>query len=375
MNSNQTMVNYKRILETNWLWHKPVQQWYQSGRSKSWEKLIHNRMQKGFEKGYLLREGAANTLPRNSRAAVKEKGEGSAYKKHMSPTKSLFKRLKNSFKVEGTQHERKLVFSHGIGEAIVETSEKKIVIPCTTSVRSPIYLKKKGKGVMVKLIVKHPKEGNGCNVETESMIAKHNKYLEEYFDSIDSKDECLLIKGLEELKWDRNIVQDSLDEDYISVNGTLYAIKFYLIYLKQDALEPLPPVIWNVKIDLLGLYKMVDSMGGYLSVSFGNRWKEVADTTLRPCFKEEPMKCEKTKKVDGGCDHAKEENPQEHDGSSKNGLGVVRENTHEYFENVQRSETRFGVILECNNDTDFDQMSNQEDGANISETNDFVVIT
>ncbi|GJY04127.1 hypothetical protein Tco_0370067 [Tanacetum coccineum] len=75
------MVNYKRLLEMNWLWHKPVQQWYQSRRSKSWEKPIHNRMQKGFEKGYLLREGAANTLPRS--------------------------------------------------KAMVETSEKKIVIPCT----------------------------------------------------------------------------------------------------------------------------------------------------------------------------------------------------------------------------------------------------
>nr|GEX97404.1 hypothetical protein [Tanacetum cinerariifolium] len=100
------MVNYKRLLEMNWLWHKPVQQWYQSSRSKSWEKPIHNRMQKGFEKGYLLRKGAANTLPRSSQrkqlsqeckemlrrklneieaynaskihTSVKEKGEGSA---------------------------------------------------------------------------------------------------------------------------------------------------------------------------------------------------------------------------------------------------------------------------------------------------------
>ncbi|GJW38188.1 ARID DNA-binding domain-containing protein [Tanacetum coccineum] len=212
------------------------------------------------------------------------------------------------------------------------------------------------------------KEGNGCDVEIESMIVKHNKYLEEYFDSIDS-----LIKGLEELKWDRNIVIGK--------------------YLERG----------NVKIDLLGLYKMVDSMGGYVSVSFGNRWKEVAvihglteaheedlkacykrtidmvkfcyDTTLRPWFKEELVKCEKTKKVEGGCDHAKEENPKKHNGSSKNGLGVVRENTREYFENVQRRETRFGVILEGNNDTDDDQMANQEDGPNISETNDFVVIT
>ncbi|GJX05581.1 ankyrin repeat-containing protein [Tanacetum coccineum] len=50
------------------------------------------------------------------------------------------------------------------------------------------------------------------------------------------------------------------------------------------------------------------------------------DTTLSPWFKEEPVKCEKTKKVEGGCDHAKEENPQEHDGSSKKGLGVAAHN-------------------------------------------------
>ncbi|GKB41730.1 hypothetical protein Tco_0886672 [Tanacetum coccineum] len=78
------------------------------------------------------------------------------------------------------------------------------------------------------------------------------------------------------------------------------------------------------------------------------------DTTLRPWFKEKPVKCEKTKKVEGGYDHTKEENPQELDVSSKNRLGVVRENTREYFENVKRSETRFGVILKGNNDMDVD---------------------
>ncbi|GJT17771.1 ARID DNA-binding domain-containing protein, partial [Tanacetum coccineum] len=83
-----------------------VAQWYQSRRSNSWEKPIHNRMQKVFEKEYLLRESAANTLPRsrqrkklsreskemlrrkvkeieaynasNVRAAIKEKKDGKA---------------------------------------------------------------------------------------------------------------------------------------------------------------------------------------------------------------------------------------------------------------------------------------------------------
>ncbi|GJS57378.1 ARID DNA-binding domain-containing protein [Tanacetum coccineum] len=421
----------------------------------------------------------------------------------MGPTKSLFKRLKNSFKVKGTQQERKIIFSHGIGEAMVEISENKKVIPCvlytleiTLNVLSLDQLMALGflvtyghnKGQISYMFEEDKegcdgesdcatsKEGNGCDVETKKAMVEtsekkivipyvlytpeitlnalsldqlmaqgfvvtygHNKCQISYMFEQD-KEGCDVETESMIAKHNKNIVQDYLDEDYISVKGTLYTIKvnsferfisflhlikndsivfknlevlrkrfedmikwFYLIYLKQDVLEPLPPVIGNVKIDLLGLYKMVDSMGGYLSVSFGNRWKEVAvihglteaheedlkacykrtidmvkfcyDTTLRPWFKEEPVKCEKTKKVEGGCDHAKEENPQEHDGSSKNGLGVVRENTREYFENVQRSETRFGVILEGNNDTDVDQMADQEDGANTSETDDFVVIT
>nr|GFB99610.1 ARID DNA-binding domain-containing protein [Tanacetum cinerariifolium] len=49
---------------------------------------------------------------------------GSVYKNHMSPTKSLFKRLKNSFKVlDKEEDERKFIFSYGVGEAIVETKD------------------------------------------------------------------------------------------------------------------------------------------------------------------------------------------------------------------------------------------------------------
>ncbi|GKB41731.1 ARID DNA-binding domain-containing protein [Tanacetum coccineum] len=277
----------------------------------------------------------------------------SAYKKHMGPTKSLFKRLKNSFKVEGTQHERKIIFSHGIGEAMVETIEKKIVIPCvlytleiTLNVLSLDQLMALGFLVtyghnkcQISYMFEEDKEG--CDGETDCATSKEGTVV-----MLKQKNWEVLRKRFEDMiKW------------------------FYLIYLKQDVLEPLQLVIRNVKIDLLGLYKMVDSMGGYLSVSFGNRLKEVVvihglteaheedlkacykrtidmvkfyyDTTLRPWFKEELVKCEKPKKVECGCDHAKEENPQEHDGSS-------------------------------NNDTDVDQMADQEDRENTSETDDFV---
>ncbi|GJR16905.1 hypothetical protein Tco_0965432 [Tanacetum coccineum] len=57
------------------------------------------------------------------------------------------------------------------------------------------------------------------------MIAKHNQFLDEYFQSIDAGEECSLIKGIEELKMDKEKDQDYIDDDYLSMNGTLYAMK------------------------------------------------------------------------------------------------------------------------------------------------------
>ncbi|GKD28711.1 ARID DNA-binding domain-containing protein, partial [Tanacetum coccineum] len=55
---------------------------------------------------------------------------GSAYKNHMSPTKSLFKRLKDNFKMlDIEEDERKFIFSYGVGEASVETKDGALVIP------------------------------------------------------------------------------------------------------------------------------------------------------------------------------------------------------------------------------------------------------
>ncbi|GKA93952.1 hypothetical protein Tco_0815938 [Tanacetum coccineum] len=60
---------------------------------------------------------------------------------------------------------------------------------------------------------------------SKDVVTKHNKFLDEYFESIDPKEECSLVNGLEDLKWDRNDIQDYVDEEYISWNGSLYALK------------------------------------------------------------------------------------------------------------------------------------------------------
>ncbi|GJX82049.1 ARID DNA-binding domain-containing protein [Tanacetum coccineum] len=543
------MSNYKTMLMRNWLQNQPVQQWYQSKGSKSWEKPIHNRMYEGFKKGYLIREGAANTwdnqrrqLSReckemlrqkvkeieayntsNVRAAIKGKKDrsaiarkdkrarcyvcrkrghvfwkcpnkksritievpakdnnskkptdmrieeklkypenvhvktdymiegtdfsnwdniwyvSSAYKKHMSPTKSLFKRLKSRFRMEGTEeNEKKFIFSYGIGEAVVETNENEIVIPCvlytpevTLNVLSLDQLLAQGFVItyghnkcrisymfgeenMVYDGDRDRGKGKECEIDTREMVAKHNKFLEEYFESIDPKDACPLIKGLEELEWDKDMEHDYLDDDYkkekflgvvgddklVYENWSVLSKRFedmlkwfYLIYLGRDVLETLPPIIGGVKIDLMGLYKMVDSMGGYLGVSFGNKWKDVAlihgltkehdevlkecykrtidlvkcyyETTLRARYKEGLVRYGETEKV--------ERNPQEGVGSS--GLQVVKDNTRERFKNIQGRETHFGVTLESDNKTDGNQVTDQRDEGNTSENDDFVVVT
>nr|GFA66447.1 ARID DNA-binding domain-containing protein [Tanacetum cinerariifolium] len=59
--------------------------------------------------------------------------------------------------------------------------------------------------------------------DSTSMVESHNKFLEEYFESIDPTVECSLIKGVEDLKMEKEDVQDYIDDEYLSMNGTLYA--------------------------------------------------------------------------------------------------------------------------------------------------------
>nr|GEV18586.1 bulb-type lectin domain-containing protein [Tanacetum cinerariifolium] len=61
--------------------------------------------------------------------------------------------------------------------------------------------------------------------DSTSMVESHNKFLEEYFESIDPTVECSLIKGMEDLKMEKEDVQDYIDDEYLSMNGTLYAMK------------------------------------------------------------------------------------------------------------------------------------------------------
>ncbi|GKC91456.1 probable LRR receptor-like serine/threonine-protein kinase [Tanacetum coccineum] len=253
-----------------------------------------------------------------------------AYKRQMSPIKSLFKRLKDNFRMlDIEEDERKFIFSYGVGEASVETKDG------TLGYVVSYERNKCGLRYMFddkERTVDAQGDSEMIYENSESMIAKHNQFLDEYFLSIDAGEECSLIKEIEELKMDKEKDQDYIDDDYLSMNGMLYAMKvntfprfiffldlikidklvyknwevlgkkfmemlewFYLGYLGQDVLGDLPPVIGVIKVDLLGLYKFVDDLGGYMSVSLNNKWNEIAkllglaqenQEAVKECYKE-----------------------------------------------------------------------------------------
>ncbi|GJY36843.1 ARID DNA-binding domain-containing protein [Tanacetum coccineum] len=258
----------------------------------------------------------------------------SAYKRHMSPMKHLFKRMIQRFKVEGTEEkEKKFLISYGVGEAFVETNEGRITVSnvlftpeITLNILSIDQLEEQGYMVSYvdnKCRIKYMFDEMPEAVELEttiegededSIIKSHNSFLDGYFRSLDLNEECSLIKGMEDLKMNKEDDHDYVDNEYLSLNGTLYIMKvntfprfisfldlikidklvygnwevlkgkfmemlewFYLGYLKQDVLGELPPVIGVIRIDLLGLYKFVDAMGGYMNVTFNDKWYQVAN--------------------------------------------------------------------------------------------------
>ncbi|GJV24622.1 ARID DNA-binding domain-containing protein [Tanacetum coccineum] len=257
----------------------------------------------------------------------------STYKFHMCPTRELFRKLKYKFEmIEKEEIEKKFIFSYGVGDIIMEARKGNFVIPnvhytpeVTLNVLSIDQLEEQG--YIVKI------GNNKCNLHymfdeartgkaqgesvtedgLKDVVNEHNKFLDKYFESIEPKDEGSLVKGLEELEWDRKDVHDYVDEEYISWNGSLYSLKvnsfsrflsfmnlikedsivykhweifskkyvemlkwFYLVYLNYDILEKIPPFVGVMEINLLSLHKIVDSLGGYLCITLGDKWKTVA---------------------------------------------------------------------------------------------------
>ncbi|GJU77990.1 ARID DNA-binding domain-containing protein [Tanacetum coccineum] len=325
-------------MKNNWLQNKPAQHWYQNHDSKPWEKPIHKHDQEEVTRRYLLRETPQRKSSWNSRkkslspgckemllirmkeieafnaskesVKAREHGEGSGSTQKekrarwiVKPTiKKVAEKVKypekvhviTDYMIEGTDDgtwnetwkeeiEKKFIFSYGIGDVTMEAREEQGYTVEISNNKCYIHYMFGGKG-KGKAQVESVSEDDGFR----HVVTEHKKFLDKYFKSIEPKDEGSWVKGLEELKWDRNDVQDYMDDEYISrvytrlkdIFSKQYVdmLKwFYLVHLNYDMLEKIPPVVGVMEINLLSLHKIVDNLGGYLCVTLGEKWKTVAE--------------------------------------------------------------------------------------------------
>ncbi|GJT81030.1 hypothetical protein Tco_1055372 [Tanacetum coccineum] len=253
----------------------------------------------------------------------------SAYKNHMCPTRPLFKKLTYKFKmIEKEEIEKKFIFSYGVGDVTVEAREGNLVIP-NVHYTPEVTLNAQEESFT---------EDDG----SKDVVTEHNKFLDEYFESIDPKEECSLVNGLENLKWDRNDIQDYVDEEYISWNGSLYALK------KKPPVKAYGNQLLSTQdIDSLGVKgcykKFIDMVQVYY------------ETAKIPWYIKKP----KEDVVESSSGNARVKYPQ---GKEKDDAGI-----EEALEKDMNKKTQFRVRLEGN-------MEEEAEEGSTTDSNDFVVI-
>nr|GEY81310.1 bulb-type lectin domain-containing protein [Tanacetum cinerariifolium] len=310
------MVNYKHIIQKDWRNGRPMNlcslHWFQSQRFKPWDNPIQNRTQKIR---YSLKNDTAEIIPKsNQKRQLSNEGKN-ILKEKLKEIEAF-----NASSVCTTLKKKtaKTVPGKKKGQDVLFAKRGVMFFGSAPTRRTRIRVKRQNPCLMK-------------NSNSTSMVESHNKFLEEYFESIDLTVKCSLIKGMEDLKMEKEDVQDYIDDEYLSMNETLCAMKvntfprflsfldlikidklvyknwevlgkkfmellewFYLGFLGQNVFGELPPVIGVINVNLLGLYKFVDDLGGYMNVSFNNKWKKIAKLLgLAPEYQEAVKECYK----------------------------------------------------------------------------------
>nr|GFA68319.1 ARID DNA-binding domain-containing protein [Tanacetum cinerariifolium] len=139
------------------------------------------------------------------------------------------------------------------------------------------------------------KNQQGHNLDLDKMRQMHNSYLEDYFESLNKEradKEGEMARFVEDTNASKvhtfyefvaflNLIKN---DDIISKAWDIYRERFdkvlkwfYNHYMKRQLLGTIPPIIHGVPIHLFDLYKLIDCMGGYLSVQFGQEFGVIAE--------------------------------------------------------------------------------------------------
>ncbi|GJT73407.1 ARID DNA-binding domain-containing protein [Tanacetum coccineum] len=226
--------------------------------------------------------------------------------KHLTSNINFFSNLKEEFVVEKMESQRKLLFTYGVGEVLIMNGNKDYLIPgvhyapeVTLNILSINLLKQQGFEIVY--------EGNRCtleymfknqhgkNIDVDKIRQRHNDYLDDYFESLDKertdrKEEeprivedtnTPVVQTFQEYVAFLNLIKD---DNETSKEWDTYRDRFdrvlkwfYSHYLKRPLPGAIPPIIQGVPIHLFDLYKLMDCMGGYLSVQFGQEFGALAE--------------------------------------------------------------------------------------------------
>ncbi|GJV42112.1 ARID DNA-binding domain-containing protein [Tanacetum coccineum] len=199
--------------------------------------------------------------------------------KHLTPNLSFFTNLKEEFLVEKLEGQKKLLFTYGMGEVVIKDGGNGCLIPgvhyapeVTLNILSIDILKQQGFDIISEgdrwTLEYMFKKQKGQNMDIDKMRQRHNDYLDDYFESLDKE------------RTDRKEQEPRIVEDTNALERRRFdkLLKwFYNHYLEKELPGSIPPVIQGVTIHLFDLYKLMDSMGGYLSVHFGLEFGALAE--------------------------------------------------------------------------------------------------
>ncbi|GJY65571.1 hypothetical protein Tco_0467809 [Tanacetum coccineum] len=185
------------------------------------------------------------------------------------------------FAVNKLDDQMKFLFTYGIGEVVVKNGDEGYLIPgvyyapeVTLNVLSIEQLERQGVDIIYEdntcrlaYMFKNPKDHK---FNEDKLRIMHNEYLEKYFESLDNSAEQNKTVGLV-----------SMQDDMIEIKGALYSTKVttfneYVVFLnliKQDEIISQQWDTFRGKFDK----KLVEGLGGYLSVYFGNEFGTIGE--------------------------------------------------------------------------------------------------
>ncbi|GKC12581.1 ARID DNA-binding domain-containing protein [Tanacetum coccineum] len=226
--------------------------------------------------------------------------------RHVCYKLDTFCNIKEEFSVTKLENHRKFLFTYGLGEILIEANGNSHIIPgvyyapeVTLNILSQEQLEKQGFQVTY--------DGNRCSLslmfkdkeikrfDEDRLRRMHNHYMQEYFESISKEGEGLEqdtinIKGnlyttkvqsftdfvafLNLVKLDDVVSQEW---DYFRKRFNMVVKWFFNHYLNRSLPGNIPPIINGVEIHLFDLYKIMENLGGYLSVHFSQEFDMVGE--------------------------------------------------------------------------------------------------